>query len=477
MGPVIGGEIEDIAAIPAIQCIAATANRVDIALIPVAETEPITTAAANKAVYAFVTGKRLTRRASHQRIVANATIEVLFAAGAPQQAVGIVTAENILQIQPRCTTDQGVGASFAKQVLTVPRPGHKPIRALAAIERLEGSSAAGQAIIGPFPEQILVIPASALKLIIIVAAEKILVSPAARDQCIIVCLAIEVLKLAAAGFQPIIAIAAIQQGIIAETRDHRVIAAKARERINAPSANQPIIPSITQDAVSEVTAKDVFNPRQAVSAIRAGCSARAEIDRDRARGRGIASQIRARATGKLIITSTAAECIIAIDATQEFTTGAAKQAIVSGHANKLLTIARACDQRVISVIAKKDLIFAVSGLQSIGTVAATEHLTKVVAIVITPTTADHAIGTVAAIKSLLVAPARDQRIIPSFAKELLIIAIPALQAIGIVAAQEGLIIAPARDQRVIAGFANERLVRAVPALQPIGTVPAIEPLT
>ncbi len=302
MVPVIGGEIEDIAAIPAIQRIAATTTRVGIVFIPIPETEPITAATANKAVYTLVAGKRLTRSTGHQRIAAKAAIEVLFAAGAPQQAVGIVTAENILQIQPCCTTNQGVSASFAEQILIVPRSAHKPIHALAAIERLEGSSAAGQAIIAPFPEQILVIPASALKLIIIVATEKILVGPAARDQYIIVCLAIEVLKLAAAGFQLIIAFATIQQGIIARARDQRILTAKARERINAPSANQPIIPSIAQNAVSEITAVDIFNARQAVSAIRAGCSARAEIDRDRAAGKGIT---------RPIIASTAAERIIA----------------------------------------------------------------------------------------------------------------------------------------------------------------------
>jgi hypothetical protein len=55
------------------------------------------------------------------------------------------------------------------------------------------------------------------------------------------------------------------------------------------------------------------------------------------------------------------------------------------------------------------------------------------------------IGIVAAKEPLIINPARDQRVIPSFAIEFLIIAVPALQAIGIIVAIKFLIIAPARD--------------------------------
>jgi hypothetical protein len=47
-------------------------------------------------------------------------------------------------------------------------------------------------------------------------------------------------------------------------------------------------------------------------------------------------------------------------------------------------------------------------------------------------------------------------------------AVPALQAIGTVVAIEVLIAAPARDQRVIPGFAREALNTAIPALKGIG---------
>ena len=70
------------------------------------------------------------------------------------------------------------------------------------------------------------------------------------------------------------------------------------------------------------------------------------------------------------------------------------------------------------------------------------------------------------------APARDQRVIPVIAIEVLILAAPALQAIGIGVAKEALTVAPARDQRVIPGIAMEVLTTAVPALQAIGIVAA-----
>ena len=63
------------------------------------------------------------------------------------------------------------------------------------------------------------------------------------------------------------------------------------------------------------------------------------------------------------------------------------------------------------------------------------------------------IGIGAATEVLIVAPARDQRVIPGITTEALIIAVPALQAIGIGAAIEVLIVAPARDQRVGTGSA------------------------
>jgi hypothetical protein len=89
-----------------------------------------------------------------------------------------------------------------------------------------------------------------------------------------------------------------------------------------------------------------------------------------------------------------------------------------------------------------------------------------------------AIGIVAGIEVLSGATARDQRVIPSFAMEVLRSAVPTDQAIGTVvatgtvAAIEELTAAPARDQRVIPGIAYEGLVRAVPTLQAIGIIAA-----
>jgi hypothetical protein len=68
---------------------------------------------------------------------------------------------------------------------------------------------------------------------------------------------------------------------------------------------------------------------------------------------------------------------------------------------------------------------------------------------------------------LIIAHARDQRVIPGIATEVLISAVPALQAIGIVAATKGLRTAPARDQRVIPRFAIEELTIAVAGYQKI----------
>jgi hypothetical protein len=86
-----------------------------------------------------------------------------------------------------------------------------------------------------------------------------------------------------------------------------------------------------------------------------------------------------------------------------------------------------------------------------------------------------AIGIVAAIEQLIVAPARDQRVIATIAKKDLINAGPALQAIvigdviaGIDTAMKGLQVAPARDQRVIPRIAPEALTSAAPAPQAIG---------
>ena len=56
-----------------------------------------------------------------------------------------------------------------------------------------------------------------------------------------------------------------------------------------------------------------------------------------------------------------------------------------------------------------------------------------------------AIGTLATSELLIVAPARNQRVIPGIALELLTIAVPAQQAIGIIAAGEFPTVAPARD--------------------------------
>jgi hypothetical protein len=108
---------------------------------------------------------------------------------------------------------------------------------------------------------------------------------------------------------------------------------------------------------------------------------------------------------------------------------------------EFLCRAPARDQRVIPVIAIEVLILAAPALQAIGIGVAKEALT--------------------------VAPARDQRVIPGIAIEVLTTAGPALQAIGIVAAPKQLSVAPAPDQRVIPGFAIDELTIAVTGYQKI----------
>ena len=60
---------------------------------------------------------------------------------------------------------------------------------------------------------------------------------------------------------------------------------------------------------------------------------------------------------------------------------------------------------------------------------------------------------------LTVANARDQRVIPGMARQVLKSAAPALQAIGTVAATELLKVALARDQRVIPSKTKKRITR------------------
>ena len=85
-----------------------------------------------------------------------------------------------------------------------------------------------------------------------------------------------------------------------------------------------------------------------------------------------------------------------------------------------------------------------------------------------------AIGIGAALEGLIIAAARDQRVIPGFAQKWARLAVSAHKAIGTVAAIEVVSFAPARDQRVVAGIAIEVLSVAGTALQAIGIGAAIE---
>jgi hypothetical protein len=123
--------------------------------------------------------------------------------------------------------------------------------------------------------------------------------------------------------------------------------------------------AIAQDAVIAIAAKDVFNPCQAVSAIRAGTATRAKINRDRTSGRAIAGPISPIAANQRVIAKAAIERVASI---------AAEQAVIIGAAKEALACAPAGNQRVIPGFAREDLSIAVPALQAIGIGAAIEGL-------------------------------------------------------------------------------------------------------
>ena len=188
--------------------------------------------------------------------------------------------------------------------------------------------------------------------------------------------------------------------------EEQVITFAASQRIGTCAAIQRIGARIADQTVSAQTTEHGFNGDQAVNAMPPAAAAGAKINRDRAGGVGIARPIIICAAIQRVIACTAIQRVIARAAIQTVTAGPALQAI----------------------------------------------------------------GIVAARKVLILAPARDQRVISAITREDLISTIPAIQAIGIVAAREGLPTAPARDQRVIPGIAIESLTNAVPTLQAIGKI-------
>ena len=180
-----------------------------------------------------------------------------------------------------------------------------------------------------------------------------LISAAPDLQAIGTVMAIEELTAAPAPDQRVIAFSAERLGGIAVASDQAVVArfaikvvtdtAATHKRVIAKAAKKPIDKAIAQDAVIATTAPDVFNPRQAVIASRAGTGARAEINRDRAGGAGIAGPIRAKAADQSVIPGAAEQNVVADTAIKEIIIGAAQQGIITVAALQLLTAAPARD--------------------------------------------------------------------------------------------------------------------------------------
>ena len=129
------------------------------------------------------------------------------------------------------------------------------------------------------------------------------------------------------------------QAVIASAAIKRVIAiAAAIKRVIAKAARKEIGKAIAQDAVIKITAQHVFNAGQAVNAIRAGTTARAKINRDRARGAGIAGQICAIAAHQAVIAIATAQRVIAISAADRVIAIFANQAVIAGAAQQAVII-------------------------------------------------------------------------------------------------------------------------------------------
>ena len=103
--------------------------------------------------------------------------------------------------------------------------------------------------------------------------------------------------------------------IVAVPAQKAVIATTADKAVIAITASQHIGLGVAQDAVIAIAAEDIFNAGQAVIAIRARTgavtSSGTKINRDRARGVGVARQIGVSATYQAVIVVAADQRVIA----------------------------------------------------------------------------------------------------------------------------------------------------------------------